>query len=97
MCQRPEDDVDAASLPVSWSELEHKSPNDPCHCWFTSEDVYPPCCVDDAGYLQSSGVNDGLRATLSRFIPERRGRRGQEDSGPMELADLRTENTTGLR
>ena len=39
-CHQPEEDVDAALLPVSWGAL---STNDPIgHCCFTSFDVSPP-------------------------------------------------------
>lgn len=45
MCHRPADEVDAAYRPVSWGELRHDIPNEPCLCCFTSKNVQPPCYV----------------------------------------------------
>jgi len=48
-CHPPEDDVDAAFLPVMWGAVNHESEDMPGHYYLTSHEVEAP---KDEGWYQ---------------------------------------------
>ncbi|KAF7187759.1 hypothetical protein HII31_10895 [Pseudocercospora fuligena] len=58
-CHRPDDDEDAAYLPISWGELVHDNGKGPGHCCFTSKEVQAP-----------PWVRENTNASKSKHQPE---------------------------
>ncbi|GIZ44586.1 hypothetical protein CKM354_000778000 [Cercospora kikuchii] len=96
-CQRPDDDNDAAYLPISWGELEHKNSDDPCHCCFTSKEVHEPCFVQERKDLSPQTKKRKLLGAIFERKRTSTSRREEEEVEMVDLPDVASEEDVSHR